>query len=201
MGVPFGGVPFGVGRSVGSSGKPSSPTVIKRYPLRGRPAALGVAVIALGVVFLCYVCPLPPRMPQPTRSSGTTCTYDTEERCSRKINPIPSNGRFGFISDVVLWLLDAHRGKRGQKAGGRGEGRKIGLMSDFCQIEASKSQCCNFFENFSAVLFGGNGSLLYFCTRNRDARLSCLLRYALPKGGRYGRNDCKCSLKELHNRL
>ena len=73
--------------------------------------------------------------------------------------------------------------KRGQKAGGRGEGRKIGLMNDFCQIEASKSRYRNFFENFSAGLFGGNGSLLYFCTRNRDARLSCSLRYALPQGG------------------
>ena len=97
----------------------------------------------------------------------------------------------GFISDAVLWLLDAHRGKKGQKSGGRGERRKIGLMRGFCQIEASKSQCWNFFENFSAVLFGGNGSLLYFCTRNRDARLSCSLRYALPQGGRYGRKDCK----------
>ena len=37
----------------------------------------------------------------------------------------------GFISDAVLWLLDAHWGKRGQKAGGRSEGREIGLMSDF----------------------------------------------------------------------
>ena len=89
----------------------------------------------------------------------------------------------GFSSDAVLWLLDAHRGKRGQKAGGRSEGREIELMSDFCQIEASKSRCWNFFENFSAGLFGGNGSLLYFCTRNRDARLSCSLRYALPQGG------------------
>ena len=46
-----------------------------------------------------------------------------------------------FISDAVLWFLDAHRGKKGQKSGGRGEGRKIELMSDFCQTEASKSQC------------------------------------------------------------
>ena len=107
----------------------------------------------------------------------------------------------GFISDAVLWLLDVHWGKRGQKAGGRGEGRKIGLMSDFCQIEASKSRCRNFFENFSAGLFGGNGSLLYFCTRNRDARQSCSLRYALPQGGWYGRKVAICSLKELHNRL
>ena len=97
----------------------------------------------------------------------------------------------GFISDAVLWLLDAHRGKKGQKVGGRGEGREIELMSDFCQIEASKSRRWNFFENFSAGLFGGNGSLLYFCTRNRDARLSCSLRYALPQGGRNGRKDCK----------
>ena len=51
----------------------------------------------------------------------------------------------GFISDAVLWLLDAHRGKKGQKVEGRGEGREIELMSDFCQIEASKSQCWNFF--------------------------------------------------------
>ena len=29
-----------------------------------------------------------------------------------------------FSSDAVLWLLDAHRGKRGQKAGGRSEGRE-----------------------------------------------------------------------------
>ena len=36
MGVPFGGVPFGVGCSVGSSGKPSSPTAIQIRPLRGR---------------------------------------------------------------------------------------------------------------------------------------------------------------------
>ena len=88
----------------------------------------------------------------------------------------------GFISDAVLWLLDAHRGKKGQKVGGRGEGRKNGLMSDFCQIEASKSRCCNFFENFSAGLFGGNGSLLYFCTRNRDARMPCSLWCALSAG-------------------
>ena len=26
----------------------------------------------------------------------------------------------GFSSDAVLWLLDAHRGKKGQKAGGMG---------------------------------------------------------------------------------
>ena len=96
-----------------------------------------------------------------------------------------------FISDVVLWFLVAHRGKKGRKSGERGEGREIELMSDFCQIEASKSQRCNFFENFSAGLFGGNGSLLYFCTRNRDARLSCSLRYALPQGGWDGRKDCK----------
>ena len=102
-----------------------------------------------------------------------------------------------FISDVVLWFLDAHRGKKGQKAGGRGEGRKIGLMSDFCQIEASKSRCCNFFENFSAGLFGGNGSLLYFCTRNRDARLSCSLRYALPQGGWDGRKDCNMLFERI----
>ena len=47
----------------------------------------------------------------------------------------------GFISDAVLWFLYAHRGKKGQKSGGRGEGREIEFMSDFCQIEASKSQC------------------------------------------------------------
>ncbi len=93
----------------------------------------------------------------------------------------------GFSSDAVLWLLDAHRGKR----------RKIGLMSDFCQIEASKSRCCNFFENFSAGLFGGNGSLLYFCTRNRDARLSCSLRYALPQGGRDGREGCNMLFERI----
>ena len=103
----------------------------------------------------------------------------------------------GFISDAVLWLLDAHRGKKGQNAGGRGEGRKIGLVSDFCQIEASKSRCCNFFENFSAGLFGGNGSLLYFCTCNRDARLSCSLRYALPQGGWDGRNDCNMLFERI----
>ena len=103
----------------------------------------------------------------------------------------------GFISDVVLWLLDVHRGKRGQKAGGRGEGREIELMSGFCQIEASKWRCRNFFENFSVGLFGGNGSLLYFCTRNRDARLSCSLRYALPQGGRYGRNDCNMLFERI----
>ena len=103
----------------------------------------------------------------------------------------------GFISDAVLWLLDVHRGKRGRKAGGRGEGREIGLMSNFCQIEASKSQCRNFFENLSAVLFGGNGSLLYFCNRNRDARLSCSLRYALPQGGRYGRKDCNMLFERI----
>ena len=33
----------------------------------------------------------------------------------------------GFISDAVLWLLDAHRGKKGQKSGVRGEGRKLSL--------------------------------------------------------------------------
>ena len=80
--------------------------------------------------------------------------------------------------------------KRGRKWEGGAKDGKNGLMSDFCQIEASKSQCRNFFENFSAVLFGGNGSLLYFCTRNRDARLSCSLRYALPQGGRDGRKGC-----------
>ena len=36
MGVPFGGVPFGIGRPVGSSGKPYSPTAIQIRPLRGR---------------------------------------------------------------------------------------------------------------------------------------------------------------------
>ena len=51
----------------------------------------------------------------------------------------------GFILDAVLWFLVAHRGKKGQKVGGRGEGWKIELMSDFCQIEASKLQCWNFF--------------------------------------------------------
>ena len=81
--------------------------------------------------------------------------------------------------------------KRDRNREGGGEEMEIELMSDFCQIEASKSRCWNFFENFSAVLFGGNGSLLYFCTRNRDARLSCSLRYALPQGERDGRNDCK----------
>ena len=30
----------------------------------------------------------------------------------------------GFISDAVLRLLDAHRGKKGQKVGGRSEGRE-----------------------------------------------------------------------------
>ena len=35
----------------------------------------------------------------------------------------------GFSSDVVLWLLDAHRGKKWQKVGGRGEGRKMGLSA------------------------------------------------------------------------
>ena len=79
------------------------------------------------------------------------------------------------------WLHIGAKG--GQKLGGMGRKVEIELMSDFCQIESSKSRCCNFFENFSAGLFGGNGSLLYFCTCNRDARLSCSLRYALPQGG------------------
>ena len=103
----------------------------------------------------------------------------------------------GFISDAVLWFLDAHRGKKGQKSGGMGRRMGIELMSDFCQIEASKSQRCNFFENFSAGLFGGNGSLLYFCTRNRDARLSCSLRYALLQGGWDGRNDCNMLFERI----
>ena len=87
--------------------------------------------------------------------------------------------------------------KKGQKAGGRGEGMEIELMSDFCQIEASKLQCWNFFENFSAGLFGGNGSLLYFCTRNRDARLSCSLRYALLQSGRDGRKGCNMLFERI----
>ena len=33
----------------------------------------------------------------------------------------------GFISDAVLWLLDAHRCKKGQKVGGRGERWKLSL--------------------------------------------------------------------------
>ena len=103
----------------------------------------------------------------------------------------------GFILDAVLWFLVAHRGKRGQELGGMGRKVEIELMSDFCQIEASKSRCWNFFENFSAGLFGGNGSLLYFCTRNRDARLSCLLRYALPQGGWDGRNDCNMLFERI----
>ena len=103
----------------------------------------------------------------------------------------------GFISDAVLWFLVAHRGKKGQKSGGMERRMGIELMSDFCQIEASKSQCRNFFENFSAGLFGGNGSLLYFCTRNRDARLSCSLRYALPQGGRDGRKDCNMLFERI----
>ena len=103
----------------------------------------------------------------------------------------------GFISDAVLWFLDARRSKRGRNREGGGEGMGIELMSDFCQIEASKLQCWNFFENFSAGLFGGNGSLLYFCTRNRDARLSCSLRYALPQGGRGGRNDCNMLFERI----
>ena len=103
----------------------------------------------------------------------------------------------GFILDAVLWFLVAHRGKRGQELGGMGRKVEIELMSDFCQIEASKSRCWNFFENFSAGLFGGNGSLLYFCTRNRDARLSCSLRYALPQGGRDGRKDCNMLFERI----
>ena len=100
------------------------------------------------------------------------------------------------------WMhIGAHRGKKGAESGreGRraGEGREIGFMSDFCQIEASKWRCRNFFENFSAGLFGGNGSLLYFCTRNRDARLSCSLRYALPQGGWDGRNDCNMLFERI----
>ena len=87
--------------------------------------------------------------------------------------------------------LGCASGQKGAQSGREERRAEIGLMSDFCQIEASKSRCCNFFENFSAGLFGGNGSLLYFCTRNRDARLSCSLRYALPQGGWGGRNDCK----------
>ena len=94
-------------------------------------------------------------------------------------------------------VLGCTSGQKGQKSGGRGRRIEVELMSDFCQIEASKSQCCNFFENFSAGLFGGNGSLLYFCTRNRDARLSCSLRYALPQGGRGGRNDCNMIFERI----
>ena len=94
-----------------------------------------------------------------------------------------------------FWLHIGAKGGRNREGGG--EGMEIEFMSDFCQIEVSKSQCWNFFENFSAGLFGGNGSLLYFCTRNRDARLSCLLRYALPQGGRDGRKGCNMLFERI----
>ena len=51
----------------------------------------------------------------------------------------------GFISDAVLWFLVAHRGKRGQELGGMGRKVEIELMSDFCEIEASKSRRRIFF--------------------------------------------------------
>ena len=76
MGVPFGGVPFGVGCSVGSSGKPSSPTAIQIRPLRGRCS--------------------------PHAVQGTTYPYDTEGRCRRNQRPYTARGpRRGLLPIAV----------------------------------------------------------------------------------------------------
>ena len=70
-GLPM-GVPFGIGSPVGSSGKPSSPTDIKRSPLRGYPAALDLLwYFPLRGAQLCRsACAAAPASPRCTASTA-----------------------------------------------------------------------------------------------------------------------------------
>ena len=85
MGVPIGDVPFGIGPPVGSSGKLSSPTDIKRSPLRGRPAALDLLWYFLFEVLCGVGLPVPlhlrPRAVPPQRLSLKATLYITALSC------------------------------------------------------------------------------------------------------------------------
>ena len=79
------GVPFGVGPPVGSSGKPSSPTDIKRSPLRGRPAVLGLLWYFLCGALCGVGLPVPlhlrPRAVPPQRLLLKATSYITALSC------------------------------------------------------------------------------------------------------------------------
>ena len=83
-GLPM-GVPFGVGPPVGSSGKLSSPTDIKRSPLRGRPAALDLLWYFLFEALCGVGLPVPlhlgPRAVPPQRLSLKATLYITALSC------------------------------------------------------------------------------------------------------------------------
>ena len=72
MGFPIGDVPFGIGPPVGSSGKLSSPTDIKRSPLRGRPAALDLLWYfpLRGALWCRSACAAAPASPRRTASTA-----------------------------------------------------------------------------------------------------------------------------------